>query len=148
MKNSRSMRQFKQVYFAHTGALAKEAMRAKAQVGIYPLRLPIGYRRIIGEFGERIVLDAQKAPLVKLAFTLAAKKRSSLSQILSALRERGLTGHSGEPISRSALHRMLRNPFYKGNLPYKGISSTGSQPRLISQHLFDGAARAIVDRCK
>ncbi|MBI5707285.1 MAG: recombinase family protein [Armatimonadetes bacterium] len=133
--------QFKRDYYAMTGTMARLGMEKMAKSGIYPLRLPIGYRRVYEDGGERIEIDQVTAPLVRLAFKLAGQKRSSLTKILAVVRARGLNGHSRTPITRSALHRMLTNGFYAGVLHRKGESLEGAHAQLVS----GGAFRSVQD---
>lgn len=57
------MQDFKRAYFAQTGRMAREAMEAKARGGIYPLKLPIGYKRASVSGEERIEIDPDSGPL-------------------------------------------------------------------------------------
>src|SRR3989344_3925280 len=136
------MQAFKRAYFAQTGRMAREAMAAKARSGIYPLKLPIGYKRVFAEGEERIEPDPQTAPIIKLAFELIARKRSSLSKVLATVRAKGLKGHSGQPISLSALHRLLTNSFYFGVYKYNGSVVQGNYRPLVNRGVWN-----LVGRC-
>lgn len=142
------MQEFRRAYFAQTGRMARETMEAKARSGIYPLKLPIGYRRVFVDGEERIELDPQTAPIIKFAFELIARKRSSLSKVLTAVRAKGLKGHSGEPISLSALHRMLTNPFYYGEYKYNGIVVQGNYRPLVSRIVWNLVGNALRGRTR
>lgn len=142
------MQEFKRAYFAHTGRMAREAMEAKARSGIYPLKLPIGYRRVFTDGDERIELDPQTAPLIKLGFELIARKRSSLSMVLATVRAKGLKGHSGEPISLSALHRLLTNSFYFGEYKYNGSVVQGNYRPLVSRSAWNLVDSALGQRIR
>lgn len=146
--NSKKYEKYKRDYHSFTGQLAKHAMAAKAQSGIFPLRLPIGYRRVFIEGVEKIEIDPISGPLVKLAFELASRKRTSLSKILKIVQAKGLKGHSGEPISRSALHRMLTNEFYAGRLLWKGASVIGAHRPLVGQRRFRSVQETMANRRK
>jgi hypothetical protein len=142
------MQAFKQAYFAQTGRMAREAMEAKAKAGIYPLKLPIGYKRVFVNGEERIELDPQTAPIIRLVFELIARKRSSLAKALAIARGKGLKGHSGEPISWGALHRLLSNSFYIGEYKYNGNIIRGIQRPLVNGNLWRRASLALKGRIK
>ncbi|MCR4277907.1 MAG: recombinase family protein [Candidatus Berkelbacteria bacterium] len=144
----RSYEQFKRDYYTMTGTMARLAMADKAKKGIYPLRLPIGYKRIFVNGEERIEIDPESGPLVRLAFELAARKRSSLTKVLQLVRARGLKGHSDKPISRSALHRLLTNEFYTGKVAWKGRSYAGVHQALVCSRLFAEVQESLTDRRK
>lgn len=63
MTPDRSYEQFKRDYYAMTGTMARLAMADKAKLSLYPLRLPIGYRRVFVDGAERVQIDPEIAPL-------------------------------------------------------------------------------------
>lgn len=135
-------------FFAMTGRKALEAMDHMAHHGIYPLRLPIGYQRMESSTVRGIEFDSVTAPLVKRAFVLITKKRSSLREVHTTLRAEGLSGHDGRPIARSALHRLLTNVFYTGVFVWKGKTLGGVHPALVTVSLFAKAQEALSARSK
>lgn len=140
--------QFKSEFYAMTGEMARLGMERKAWAGIYPLRLPIGYRRVFVDGAERIEIVPEAARLVRLAFALAAKKRSSLTKILAVLHAESMKGYSGKLITRSALHRLLTNRLYFGVIPYKGAEIPGIQSALVSRGLFLQVEKRLKGRRK
>ncbi|MEK7171176.1 MAG: recombinase family protein [Patescibacteria group bacterium] len=142
------MHEFRRAYFAQTGRMAREAMETKARSGIYPLRLPIGYKRVFVEGEERVELDPQTALIIKLAFELIIRKRSSLSKVLVAVRAKGLKGHSGQPISLSALHRLLTNSFYFGDYTYHARVVKGNHRPLVSRDVWNLVSSALRGRIR
>jgi|CXWL01.1.fsa_nt_gi hypothetical protein len=145
---TKELQEYKRAYFAQTGRLASQAMEAKAKSGIYPLRLPIGYKRVFQNGKEHIEIDPTTAPLIRLAFELIARRRSSLSKVLATIRIKGLSGHSGQPISWGALHRILRCEFYTGVVRYRGKTGQGCQEPIVGRSLFERAQSSLMSRQK
>lgn len=127
---------FKHDYHAMTGAMARLGMERKAEAGIYPHRLPIGYMRTFHDGIERIEFDPKTFALVQRAFKRATSRRSSLSKVLAELQESGMKGYSGSPITRSALHRLLQNRLYLGEMNYKNKVLVGRHPALVSHSTY------------
>ncbi len=62
------------------------------------------------------------------------------------VRAKGLTGHDDQPIRRSALHRLLTNPFYTGVIVYKGQKRQGIHSPLIAAKLYATARANLAAR--
>ena len=68
-----------------------------------------------------------------------------------ALKERGLTSkgdrrYAPQPLVRSKVHNMLRNPYYVGMVRYNGVLYPGRHEPLIDQALFDEVQTVLDDR--
>lgn len=68
-----------------------------------------------------------------------------------ALKERGLTSkgdkrYAPQPLVRSKVHNMLRNPYYVGLVRYNGVLYPGRHEPLIDQGLFDEVQAVLGDR--
>jgi site-specific DNA recombinase len=144
--------------------LANEIRKGQIQkhrVGGTPFTAPIGYKHAPVEFEGRlinsIIIDEERAPLVQLAFDLYDTGRYSTTRLRDALEEHGLTTRptrklASRPLSRAAVGKMLRNPYYVGTVLYMGNKAKGRHPQLIDQDLFDrvqtrlDAQRAAGDR--
>lgn len=135
-------------YHAYTGHLASKAMEKKAKNGLPIGCAPVGYRNVWTEEGKRIEVEPRSAPLIKRAFQLATKKRSSIGKILKQLTAEGLVSRNGTPMVMSALYRLLTNPFYTGKLPYKGAIHQGIHTPLVTQKTFDLVQEQFTKRRK
>lgn len=82
-------------YSANLAAEVKKGMSQKAKQGVWPARAPLGYlndiRREGGREIKRVVLDPERAILVKEAFRLYATGDYSLAEVQAALAAKGLT---------------------------------------------------------
>jgi site-specific DNA recombinase len=133
----------------------------KHQAGGTPFTAPIGYKHAPVEFEGRlinsIIIDEDRAHLVQLAFDLYDTGEYSISRLRDALEEHGLTSRPtrkkvSRPLSRTGVHKILRNPYYIGIVVYMGKRVKGRHPQLIDNALFErvqarlDAQRAAGDR--
>ncbi len=118
---------FRDLMFLFAGEASRQTsqrvrlkMTADAREGKWPGRPPVGY--LIEN--RRLVADPRKAPLVTSLFELAATGRYSLAQLRDevaamGLRFSGNRRRPGEqPISRTRIGTILRNPAYVGDVVY------------------------------
>src|SRR5450759_4637952 len=102
-------------YIDNLSEETQKGMRAKAEQGIYPSWGPIGYRNIDSPNGKRLIEpDPDFAPLVTRLFETYASGGHSLKELTHLARAWGLTFRSVTQMSKSAVHRILRNPIYIG----------------------------------
>jgi site-specific DNA recombinase len=85
---------------------------------------------------------------VRLAFDLYATGEYSISRLRDTLEAHGLTTRptrklASRPLSRPAVAKMLRNPYYVGIVVYMGKRVKGRHPKLIEQELFDRVQRRL-----
>lgn len=133
-----------QFYSANLGEEAKKGMRMLVQKGGWPHRPPKGYRIVRDESGKgRIVLDPDKAPVLKEAFARYAGGLWSLNRLRLQLAEIGLVTGRGLPLSQEMLRKMLTNPFYAGRLRWKGAEYPGSHEPLIQEDLFQRVQQVL-----
>ncbi len=109
-------------------------------------RAPIGYTNIrrVDEKGREertVILDEERAPLIKLAFEEYATGNWTVDDLADYLAACGLTTRAtpkipSVPINKKALNSLLNNPYYKGTVTYKGVEYDGSHPALVSADLW------------
>ncbi len=129
--------------------LANEVMKGlvqKASTGGTPMRAPIGYlntlhRDELGREVRGIKQDPQRARLVKWAFTAYASGNYSLAKLRTELTNKGLRGvptpkRAARPLGLSSVHRMLQNPYYKGDVVYRGVRYDGAHERLVEPEVW------------
>ena len=108
-------------------AEAKKGMQAKAEQGIYPSYAPLGYLNIVDHVGRKVIApDPVRAPLIARIFEEYAKNACSLNDLVCLSKGIALNNRNGKTPSKSAIHKILRNPVYKGvvrwrNRLYQGI---------------------------
>jgi site-specific DNA recombinase len=129
--------------------LANEVLKGateKARRGGTPGLAPLGYcniREIVdGREIRTVALDPERAPLVRWAFETYATGMYSMSDLAALLEARGLRNrpsrrYGSRPLSVSALHKILMNPYYTGVVRYRGNSYKGRHDVLISEELFE-----------
>jgi site-specific DNA recombinase len=125
----------------------------KAKNGGTPFRAPLGYRpvRVFTEDGREVrsvEIDPERGPLVQQAFEMYSTGEWTVRTLLDELTPKGLGSRPtpkrpSRPISISAFHELLRNPYYIGIVDYRGVRYDGKHPPLISQRIFDEVQRIL-----
>lgn len=130
-----------------SGADVSYKMAAKAANGGTNGQAPLGYRnvgeKVDGREVRTVVLDEERAPLVKLMFELYATGTHSYRDLQRIVTEAGLRTRStkklpaGREITLYVIGRILRDRYYLGRIVFKGKEYPGRHEALISQELFD-----------
>jgi site-specific DNA recombinase len=117
----------------------------KVEVGGTPGRAPLGYRNTTQEIDGRmvrtVVLDEQRAPLIREAFNLYATGDYSLMELAAIMEERGLRSRATKRTPEQALgvnrlSSLLRNPYFIGRVRYAGKTYKGRHEPLIDEATF------------
>lgn len=113
-------------------------MDQKAREGIRPGKAPIGYLNHTNPDDTKIIIvDPVNAPYIKRAFELYATGNYSLKRLGDTLYYDGFKHpKTGEKFPPRKFEWMLKNSFYIGKLPYKGMIYEGVHEPLISKELF------------
>jgi len=121
-----------------TSAGVKRGYETKYERQEYPTYAPTGYINVkIGHY-HNIALDEERAPLILQVAEAAASGRYDLDSLWKFARnDLGLTSRADNPISKSTLYDMLRNPMYKGYYKHGGTWHVGDYPHIISPDLYD-----------
>lgn len=135
------------------GKKAKMGMERKHADGGTNGRTRIGYlntREFVGGREVRVVdRDPERAPLVQMGFELFATGNYSISELHTVLEEAGLrkreTPTRGPlPLSRSQVHRMLRDDYYIGVVKWGGSKNpNGLHPHLIEVATFEKVQQVL-----
>lgn len=108
----------------------------KASSGLFIGQVPYGYKKLDP---RTTVIDEEKAPFVRRAFTLYASGLS-LDKVKEQLYEEGFIYQPAHhKISKGQLGKLLQNINYVGVLKFKDVIYEGQHPPLIEQSLFDKA---------
>jgi site-specific DNA recombinase len=133
----------------YSNNLATEIMKGlnrKHEQGGTPHKPPIGYlskRELIGAQDIRsVIVDKERAPLVKEAFSLYATGEWSLHRLADhlehkGLRSRGTRRYPERPLGANRINAMLRNSYYVGTVTWNGQSYPGKHEPLVNQDTFD-----------
>ncbi len=124
----------------------KRGFRQKLRNGVWPARAPVGY---LGDRNKRcIVVDADKAPLVRKAFQLYATGNFPLYEVRQRMNEIGLRSSQGNLMSTSNYQKMFKNPFYYGLMDFNGELHEGIHEPIISKRLFDQVQEVMQQKSK
>ncbi|MCK5036617.1 MAG: recombinase family protein [Candidatus Sabulitectum sp.] len=116
---------------------ARKGMKAKAEAGLYPSFAPLGYLNTDNENGVKIIIpDPVNAPLVTQMFQIYAEGNTSIKEIASKLYSLGLRTKKGNRVSNSTIHKMLRNPVYRGKFLWNGIEYDGKHESIVTSSLW------------
>ena len=125
-------------YIDNLSEETRKGMLEKAEQGIWPSCAPLGYDNVEGPSGKRIIeIDPIAGPLIVKLFEWYATGRYSLREIGLKAREHGLAfRRSGQPVTNSTVHKILRNRIYTGEFDWKGKRYVGSHEPLITTELW------------
>jgi len=118
----------------------KRANEQKLRKGEWPGKAPLGYLNVDLEGDNKwIEPNGAKADLAIKIFELYATAEYSMFLIRKKLKEEGLFESAGllQPLSRSQIEHILKNPFYYGVMRYNGQLYPHHYKPLITKELFD-----------
>ncbi len=121
------------------GINVKRGIRAKCEMGWRPGAAPIGYiNRAFGGVRD-IVLDSDRAPIIKEMFERSGLLHQSGRTIKDWLDGIDFRTKADCPLSLSQIYRILTNPFYYGYFEYPagGPLYQGKHQPIITKELFD-----------
>ena len=148
---------YAEYYSNNLASEIKKGLIQKHITGGTPFKPPLGYmprRELVGNQDIRtVVVDPERAPLVKLAFDLYATGDWPLLTLTAHLEQLGLTSRPtpkrpAKPLRMTSVHKLLTNPYYHGVVAYQGRRVLGRHEPLIDRDTFDRvqgllAARAV-----
>ncbi len=130
--------------------IAEEVMQGitrKLEVGGTPNRARLGYlnvREPLPQGGEvrTVVLDPERAPIIRWGFETYATGLYSENDMVTLLAARGLKTrgtrrYPSQAVSHSTVHDMLSSSYYAGIVTYQGKQYKGRHEPLISMELFE-----------
>ena len=124
-----------------------DGIRRKVEVGGTHSRAPIGYfnvREPLPQGGEvrTVTVDRERAEIICWGYRTYATGLYSIADITTLLEVRGLRSrptpcYTSKPLSQSAVHALLSNRYYIGEVKYHGKFYPGRHEPIISEGLFD-----------
>ena len=133
-------------YSQNLATEVKKGMTEKVKSGGTVARAPLGYNNVLqiddkGREGRTVVLDEERAPLIKLAFEEYATGNWTVEALAEYLAACGLTTRAppripSTEISKKSLYQILINPYYKGIVVYKNVEYNGNHPPLVTPELW------------
>ena len=127
----------------------KDAMDERAKEGYVQGKAPFGYKNIRDENNHGIIIvDKQKAHIVKRVFELYATGIYSYKQVGIEVAKQGFTKKNGKPQPPRTFERMLHNPVYTGKVVRNGIEYDGKHEPIISKELFNRVQHQFKEKRK
>jgi DNA invertase Pin-like site-specific DNA recombinase len=103
------------MYVASLSDNVKRGNKYAWEKGLWTGKPPIGYKKALLDNGKHtFVIDESKAYYIKEIFNLYAHSSYSLKKLERKCKEWGLI--SNEPITKNTIDKILRNPFYYGEM--------------------------------
>jgi len=131
-------------YIDNLSENVKRGMKEKVLRGEYPGWAPLGYLNDLGT--HTIILDEEKAPLVKKLFELYSTGNYSYSDLSEVAKKMDLKGKREKDLVKSVIPDILKNPFYYGVFKFKGELFEGAHVPLMSKQLFDKCQEVMKKR--
>jgi site-specific DNA recombinase len=127
------------------GVNVKRGLKAKCDMGYRPGVAPLGYinEKYNDKGKKRIMVDAERAPIIKQIFEKVANSYWTGREVFQWLRnDIKFTTRSGKLIVLSSVYRILECPFYYGDFEYpegSGKFYKGNHEPIITKELFTKA---------
>ena len=125
-------------YVTSSSENVKRSYHFKLENGEIVGEAPLGYLNVRDEQDKStVIIDKERAPLVRKMFQEYATGLESTRTLVKKCKEWGLTSkRSGKPINKAQIHRMLKNPFYYGEMLYNDTLYSHKYEPLITKALF------------
>lgn len=143
-------------YSQNLATEVKKGLGEKVKSGGTVSKAPIGYQnvRLVDDKGREertVILDPERAPLIKLAFEEYATGNWTVADLAEHLAACGLNTRStpripSQPITLKTLHKVMVNPYYKGVVTYNGIEYKGAHEALIDTETWDKVQSILASR--
>lgn len=115
-------------------ARSKSGMEERVKAGVWVWAAPIGYKRL--RQGGNLIIDEDKAPYVRLAFSEWQKGTYSYKTLSEFLYDRGFRTNSGKKPYPQAIEKIIRNPNYAGIIRAFGLEVKATFPAIIDETIF------------
>ncbi len=124
----------------------RRGIRTKIENGWLPNMAKIGY--LNDQATKTIVADPVRLPLIRELWELTLTGAYSRRRIREIMTERGLRTlprkrEGGQPISLSAVYKILTSPFYAGLILWKGRLYPGKHPAIVTMDEFEAVQRIL-----
>lgn len=130
------------------GINVKRGIKTRCEMGWRPSGAPLGYiNRTLGGVSD-IIIDKERALLIKQAFEKVAYLNQKGRTIKAWLDESGFKTRNNKSVTLSMVYHLLKNPFYYGSFEYpvgSGNWFKGKHEPLISKELFNQVQKIICD---
>jgi site-specific DNA recombinase len=116
----------------------RAGMRAALELGRWTFRAPLGYINVPRSTGKSLMLDPERAPLVRRAFHDFATGRYTKQEVLKNVTALGLLTRRNQPVPSQTFDSILRNKVYIAQVDVPGyrIAARGDFEPLVSEKVF------------
>ncbi len=126
----------------------KRGMRARCEMGLWPVQPPTGYRKVNDRLAKcEVEIDPNRALIIKQIFEKIAYERWSGMRVYSWLRyEVNFKTHRGFYLSVGNIFKIINNTFYYGRFEFPQGSGNwydGKHEPIITKELFDDVRASI-----
>ena len=125
----------------------QKGMNANARLGIWPTVVPLGYKNIMSADGRKIIVpDPVRAPLVQKLLEWYASEDYAIRDLAKKARAHDLTYKSGNRITKSSVHAILRYRLYTGWFEWKGRLLQEVHDPLVSVQVWTRVQKILGER--
>ena len=122
----------------------KRGLREKVRRGEYPGPAPIGY---INDYRtKRVIVDRERAPIVKEAFERYATGGETQETLRVFFGEHNIHSRTGKLLGNETISSLLSNPMFYGHFRYRGEVHEGKHEPIITKKLFDNVQAVAKER--
>lgn len=126
----------------------KRGMRARCEMGLWPVQPPTGYRKPNQRLAKcEVEIDPEQADTIRQIFEKISYEKWSVSKVHAWLRyDLDFKTHRGFHLSLGNVFKIINNTFYYGRFEFpqgSGIWYEGKHKPIISKELFDETRNSI-----
>lgn len=126
----------------------KRGMRARCEMGLWPVQAPTGYRKPNNRLSKcEVEIDPERADTIRQIFEKISYEKWSVSKVHAWLRyDLNFKTHRGFHLSLGNVFKIINNTFYYGRFEFPqggGVWYEGKHKPIISKELFDETRNSI-----
>lgn len=126
----------------------KRGMRARCEMGLWPVQPPTGYRKPNQRLSKcEVEIDPERADTIRQIFEKISYEKWSVSKVHAWLRyDLDFKTHRGFHLSLGNVFKIINNTFYYGRFEFpqgSGIWYEGKHKPIITKELFDETRNSI-----
>jgi site-specific DNA recombinase len=134
-------------YIDNLSQNVKRGIREKLRRGEWPTwAMMHGY--VNDKINKTVVPDPKVFPLIQRLFDEFAQGHYSIAEMAREAHTWGLKNKKGNPLTKSVVYRILKNPFYMGVMVYKGQRYPGKHKKAVNAGKFMQVQKVIEQRAK
>lgn len=126
----------------------KRGMRARCEMGLWPVQPPTGYRKPNQRLAKcEVEVDPERADTIRQIFEKISYEKWSVSKVHAWLRyDLNFKTHRGFHLSLGNVFKIINNTFYYGRFEFpqgSGVWYEGKHKPIITKELFDETRNSI-----